>query len=241
MHTKKNATWITGRIHKSGFKILGLKATILSGAVLAMAFLAENGALHSHQFTLERSKGARSLPRELKVMKSSSLVIAAPSSFEDVLEYTCVYSGKKYVAVRSNENLFQLDLKHLWGLDDVFPARIYKRSIAKLGPDWEELQKLWPSGRAVIQERHPEDLNHPDILAQFPEECQMHAERMARGMDENFVPDQDIRNYISEHFGVKNTNELMLLAGVPLGDTAESVPREESSIIPNLKKLAGML
>ncbi len=142
-----------------------------------MSLLAENGAFHSHQFTSERSKGARSLPWELSETKSSSLVIA-PSSFEDVLEYTCVYSGKKYVAVGSNETLFQLALEHLWGLDDVFPGRIYRQSMAWPGPDWEELQKLWPSDRVVFQKRRPEDLNHPDILARFPEECQMYTERV---------------------------------------------------------------
>ncbi len=220
-------------------KFWGSKVIIPAGLVLATSLLAENGALLSHEFTLKRSKGARSLPWELSVVKSRSLVVA-PSSFQDVLEYTCMYYGKKYVAVGSNETLFRLALDHLWRLDDVPPGRIYKRSIAKSGLEWEELQKLWPSGRVVIQKCRPNDLNHTAILAGFPEKCQMFAERTVRGLDANFVPIQDIQNYISEHFGVEKTNEMLLLSDVSLTNDTQNVPMKESDIILKLKGLAGI-
>ncbi len=220
-------------------KFWGSKVTIPAGLVLATFLLAENGALHSHEFTLKRSKEAKCLPWELSVTKSSSLVVA-PSSFQDVMEYTCVYYGKKYVAVGSNETLFRLALDHLWGLDDVPPGRIYKRSIAQSGLDWEELQKVWPSGRVVIQKSRSEDLNHSDLLAGFPEKCQMFAGRTARGLDANFIPIQDIRNYISEHFGVEKTNEMLLLSDVSSTKVTQNVPVKESDVILKLKGLAGI-
>ncbi len=138
------------------------------------------------------------------------------------------------MAVGSNETLFRLALEHLWCLDDISPGRIYCRSMDRSGPDWEDLQNMWPSGRVVIQKERHEDLNHPDILTRFPKECQQYAERMVKGIDENFIPEHVIRNYVSEHFGVERTNELLLLA-------ADDVPPlSESDIVLNLKQLAGM-
>ncbi len=194
--------------------------------MISTFLLVDSGALHSNECAMKRSDQ----PWKLRVTSSGSDIVLVPKPNQDVLEYNCMYSGKSYVGVGSNETLFRLALDHLWGLDDVNPDRVYKRPMTESNLDWEELKKRFPSGQVIVQ---PEDYNHDDMLAVFPEKCLLYADKVAKGMDVHYAPAQELRNYISDRFGVERVNEIMMLSDV------SSEPVKEDHIILKLKELAG--